>query len=208
MFFRDTKDIKNWAYMQFETEGRFDIPVIQGVDKVEPATFVGYNYAKSLKKKGDLACHFYLDDYLIDRVWNRPEMGLQALTGFKYVLSPDFSLYMDYPEAVQVFNHYRKHWCAAYWQACGLTVVPTICWSDERSFEWCFDGEPHHSAVSIATLGVMKDKESQRVFMEGYNRMIETLEPTQILAYGFSFRDMSCLDGDNVVKIFNKRFRK
>lgn len=114
---------------------------------------------------------------------------------------------MDYPQAVQIWNHYRKHWCGAYWQCVGLQVIPTISWSDERSFDWCFDGEPHNSVVSVSTIGIMRTKETQKAFTEGYDKMLEVLEPTQILAYGISFGELACLQDERVVKVYNKRFR-
>ena len=52
------------------------------------------------------------------------------------------------PFAMQIYNQYRKHWLAAYWQLNGITVYPTISWSDENSYEWCFDGEPRGGASS------------------------------------------------------------
>ena len=60
---------------------------------------------------------------------------------FRFVCTPDFSMYTDFPLALQINSHYRKHWLGAYWQSKGITVIPTIFWSDERSFEWCFDAD-------------------------------------------------------------------
>ena len=31
----------------------------------------------------------------------------------------------------------KNRWGGAYWQSSGLTVIPTISWGDERSFEFC-----------------------------------------------------------------------
>ncbi len=38
------------------------------------------------------------------------------------VLSPDFSMYTNYPEAFQIWQVYRNRWCAAYWQSKGIKV--------------------------------------------------------------------------------------
>ena len=66
----------------------------------------------------------------------------------------------------------------------GISVIPTIAWSDESSFEWCFDGEPTNKPVAVSTVGVMADEETKDAFLLGYNAMIERLHPTQILYYG------------------------
>lgn len=106
------------------------------------------------------------------------------LSKFSYVLSPDFSLYTDFPKALQIYNHYRKHWLASYWQENGIKVIPTICWSTQDSFEWCFDGEPTQSCVAISSVGSANSKAKKKLFLDGYNEMLKRLEPTQIIFYG------------------------
>ena len=203
-FRRDTKEMKNWASSYFEGVGRYDIPQIQGTENVPPPEFVGFNYAKTTERAGK-TCHFYLDDYQFNRVWDRPEQSLELLKGFDYVLSPDFSLYADYPKAVQIFNHYRKHWCAVYWQSEGLNVIPTISWSDPESYDWCFDGEPKRSVVSISTIGIMRSANARRLFALGFEAMMKRIKPTQVLCFGYSFDELSCLNDERVVKIYNNR---
>lgn len=40
----------------------------------------------------------------------------------------------------------------------GINVIPTICWSNHESFEWCFDGEPTHSVVRYQNIQQMVKK--------------------------------------------------
>ena len=207
MWYRDTRDVKNWFIAQFETVGRYDIPVIHGISTFQPCSFVGYNDAKTLEKKDDKACHFWIDDYQFYRVWDKPDKAADVLSDFKYVLTPDFSIFTDYPEAIRIYNHYRKHWCGAYWQSLGINVIPTIDFSDERSFDWCFDGEPHNSVVALSTVCNMKDAEEKRRFCVGYNKMMEVLEPSLVIAYGYKFDGLDFLDRDNVKKVYNRRFK-
>lgn len=63
-------------------------------------------------------------------------------------------------------------------------MIPTICWSDESSFDWCFDGEPTRSTVAISSVGTQGSSEKKQKFLEGYNEMMRRLEPTQIIFYG------------------------
>ncbi|WP_456033853.1 DUF4417 domain-containing protein [Roseburia inulinivorans] len=118
------------------------------------------------------------------RVWTEPDRYISMLQRFKYVLTPDFSLYTDFPKPLQIYNHYRKHWIGAYWQMHGINVIPTICWSDQKSFEWCFDGEPTQSVVAVSSVGTQNNKEKKRCFLDGYHEMVERLQPTQIIFYG------------------------
>ena len=128
--------------------------------------------------------HFFLDDYQFNRLWNRPDKYIPLLSKFKYVLSPDFSMYTDYPKAMQMWKHYQKHWLGAYMELFGIKVIPTVGWSDKDSFKWCFDGEPRNSIVAVSSIGTQKDKESKQLFLEGYNKMLEVLKPTKILFWG------------------------
>lgn len=128
--------------------------------------------------------HFFIDDYLFERCWNDSPRYAKLLGEFRAVLSPDFSLFTDYPPAVQIYNHWRKHLLAAFWQQMGLTVIPSICWSDENSFDWCFDGEPIGGTVAVSSVGTQKAPEAKQLFLLGYSEMIARLKPEKILFFG------------------------
>jgi len=164
--------------------GPFDIPKIlpQEIDLEDPQV-IGFNYAKGEDFPEQEICHFYLDDYQFDRVWKDPDLYVPLMQKFKAVLAPDFSLYTDFPKAVQIYNHYRKHWVARYWQDHGVKVIPTICWSTPDSFEWCLDGEPRNATVSISVVGCNKSAQMKRDFWVGFNKAVEVLTPKRILLF-------------------------
>ena len=129
------------------------------------------------------------------------------LLKFKYVLSPDFSMYTDYPKAMQMWKHYQKHWLGAYMEQYGIKVIPTIGWSDKESFKWCFDGEPKNSIVAVSSIGTQRYEESRKAFLEGYNKMLEVLKPTIILFWG---NVTSELDKTNIIEmgyIMDEKFK-
>ena len=99
-------------------------------------------------------------------------------------MTPDFSTYTDFPKAIQIYNHYRKHWLGAYWQWHGLLVVPTISWSDEESLNWCFDGEPVGGTVAVSAVGTQMDNVARRLFRMGYSAMLDALQPETVIFYG------------------------
>ena len=184
MYKPDNENIKRW---NFFSKNKWNIPTIKGIDEFdEKVQFIGFNYAKTCEKqqKTDFGVHFFLDDYQFNRLWNRPDKYIPLLSKFKYVLSPDFSMYTDYPKAMQMWKHYQKHWLGAYMELFGIKVIPTVGWSDKDSFKWCFDGEPRNSIVAVSSIGTQKDKESKQLFLEGYNKMLEVLKPTKILFWG------------------------
>lgn len=145
---------------------------------------IPFNYAKGIKQKKGKLVHFYLDDYQFERVWNTPEKYMKMLSGFDYVFQPDFSLFIDTPLPIQLYNHFRKQWVAAYWEANGIKVIPTIGWSDESSFSFCFEGVPPESIVSVSSVGTQKNNQSKESFLLGYTEMLKRLIPSKILFYG------------------------
>lgn len=86
------------------------------------------------------------------------------------------SLYRDMPYALQLYNHYRKHWLEA-----GIKVIPNIRWSDEKSYDFCFEGEPKQSIIAI---GTQRDCVAHDLFIKGFEEALNRLEPTKILLYG------------------------
>lgn len=181
--YKAQRNYENIQRMLFDGVGQYDIPEIEPT-QFDNAEFIGFNYAKSTKEPENKAVHFFLDDYQFTRVWTDPDRYIPILQRFKYVLTPDFSLYTDFPKPLQIYNHYRKHWLGAYWQMHGIEVIPTIGWSDRESFEWCFDGEPTQSVVAVSSIGTQNSKEKKQRFLEGYMEMVERLQPAQIIFYG------------------------
>ena len=86
-----------------------------------------------------------------------------------------------------MYSTFKNRWCGAYWQAQGLKVIPTISWSDKRSFDFCFDGIEKGSVVAISTHGNHKVKDK---FLAGYRKMLEIIEPSAIICYGKPFEEM------------------
>ena len=185
--------------------GNWDIPIIKGYDfDVEKwiekdGKCIGFNYCKSYKgiDTKDKIINLFLDDYQIARLWNSPNNYINLLKKFKAVCSPDFSLYTNHPRALQLWNHYRKHWLGAYWESQEINVIPTICWSDSDSFDWCFDGEPKNSIVAVSTKGTMGNDIAKERFYAGYYQMLKRLQPKKILLFG---KNPGALEG-NIIEM-------
>lgn len=139
-------------------------------------------------------CHFFLDDYRFESVWNKPDTGLNRVRRFKATLTPDFSLYTNWPVIIQQWNHYRSLWIGKYWQENGVQVIPTINWSDRKSFDWCFIGFPKNSVVAIATPDHRQIR-TMRKFRIGFWEMMKRLEPQQVIVYGtMPFKCELCIE--------------
>jgi len=129
--------------------------------------------------------HFFLDDYRFETVWTRPKRALEHLKKYRVLLTPDFSLYADWPLAMQMWNVYRSRWLGRWWQALGFEVIPTVSWSTTESYEFCFLGIPKHSTVAISSVGTVQKTNFYSVqFINGFESMVRELDPTCILVYG------------------------
>ena len=180
----------NLLTMAFDGVGEYHIPQIKPVTELYVKDWIGFNFVSTTKKQRETTgVHFYIEDYQFERVWNAPWRFSKIFNEFGAVMSPDFSTYLDFPKAVRVFNHYRKHWCGAYWQEMGATVIPTIEWGLPEDYSWCFDGEPEGGIVAVSNVGIMRDKELRTNYMRGYKEMLTRLQPKEVLMFGHIFDD-------------------
>ncbi len=169
-------------YDEWDTDGFYQMPIIRN-DHVIPDDLIGMNYMLSSENK-DTGIHMYVDDYQFERLWNDPDKYLDAMKDYQCVLSPDFSLYMDMPMAMKIWNVYRSRMLGNYWQRNGIKVIPTISWAEQETYDFCFDGIEEGSVVSISTIGVKQDKEALKIWRDGVTAMIEHIQPSMILVYG------------------------
>lgn len=184
MTYRNTRNYENLTKRIYEGTGKYNIPQIEPAQFDSPHEFIDFNAAVTANSKSGKGIHFFIDDYRFNRIWTTPDKYIDLLKQYQCVMSPDFSTYTDFPMAIQIYNHYRKHWLAAYWQEHDIKVIPTISWGTEESFEWCFDGEPTHSIVAVSSVGTQRSKESKELFINGYREMVEVLSPETIIFYG------------------------
>ena len=160
----------------------WQMPIIKNNGYI-PKDLIGFNYAKTSEDK-NVGIHFYVDDYQFERVWNAPEKYVEVLMDYDCILSPDFSLYMDMPMPMKIWNIYRSRFIGAYYQSKGLRVIPTLSWAEKETFSFCFKGIPKGSIVSISTIGVKRDEEALQIWKDGVAEMIKQIEPSAILVYG------------------------
>lgn len=178
-------NFENMNKMQFAGVPPYGIPEIypERID-IRHLEWIPFNYAKAAKNRESKGIHFYLDDYQFARLWNRPDDYISLLSEFGAVCTPDFSQYTDMPVAMRIYNHYRKHWLGAYWQSKGIHVIPTICWSTPDSFNYCFDGEPTNSIISLSSVGTQKSESDKDAFACGCREALKRLNPSEVLWYG------------------------
>ena len=124
------KRTRNWENLQLATfvnaAGKYDIPKMLPVTECDVKNWISFNFARGTDKeeRAETGLHFYLDDYQFQRLWADPERYISLLSSYKAVMSPDFSVYSDFPKAAKIWNVYRNMWLA-----CGcLSWVSVFAW--------------------------------------------------------------------------------
>lgn len=168
--------------LSYSTNNFWQMPIIKKETHI-PKDIIGFNYAKTSEEK-NVGIHFYLDDYQFERLWNDPEEYIELLSKYDCILSPDFSLYLDMPMPMKIWNVYRSRQIGSYYQQHGIKVIPTIQWAEKETFEFCFEGIEQGSVVSVSTIGVKRDKNALQIWKDGMDEMINRLKPSKILVYG------------------------
>ena len=179
-----TNDTYNLSLVDIESSSNnfWQMPIIKN-DNYIPKELIGFNYAKTSKEK-NVGIHFYLDDYQFERLWNKPEDYIDILKQYECMLSPDFSLYIDMPMPMKIWNIYRSRQIGQYYQSQGIKVIPTLSWAEKETFDFCFEGIPQGSIVSISTIGVKRNKEAFKIWKSGVDELIKRIKPSTILIYG------------------------
>ena len=197
-----TNDTYNLGIMDHENVSNFwQMPIIENNNYI-PSNLIGFNYAKTSKEK-NVGIHFYLDDYQFERLWNKPEDYIEILQQYECTLSPHFSLYMDMPMPMKIWNIYRSRLIGQYYQSQGIKVIPTLSWAEEETFQFCFEGIPQGSIVSISTIGVKRNEEALKIWEQGVDELIKRIKPSTILIYGgkldYDYGDIEVIYYENEV---------
>lgn len=184
--------------------GSYDMPVLRR-EQFVPSELIGFNEAMRTERR-KLGVHFFVDDYQFARLWNRPMDYVGRLRSFECVLSPDYSLLLDMPEAMKIWNVFRSRLLGQHFQDEGCRVIPTVSWAEPASFRYCFEGLPTRGTVAVSSVGVMNDAAALFAWHRGMDELLTRLEPTEILFYGKGIeRDYG---NAQIVPFSDSRYRK
>lgn len=189
---------------QFTSHSTLQIPTIKRNEfDVSSISLIGCDHVKITAPKEDYRkiVHFFTDDNKLNRYYDNPANYIKRLAQYHAVMTPDFSLYPEMPFPLQLFNIFRNRWCGAYWQEFGITVIPTISWSDKGSFKFCFSGIEAGSIVAVSTVGSRKNRSE---FLEGFFAMMQAIHPSGIICLGTPFEEIQ----EKVISIDYTKMRK
>lgn len=182
--------MKEFMITGAELDGKYQIPVVPACRfdyMPEDCVDFGESFNRGIKNTKKLNCNFYIDDTKFTRLWNNPDKYLEHLKCFHSVTMPDFSIATGakgMPFVLNLYNKYRNHALGWYMHLNGLKVIPSVSIADKESYEWCFDGLPKNSILSVSTNGRVRSKASRLEFCEGFRAMCERLEPAKVIIVG------------------------
>ena len=197
------KGIKDVWWRPYMVSGaRFsanDIPFCPTTSAELPKRIITYKeakeeYRKQLRKGNkdffnDAFVCFYEDDHEFDSIfgiWFRSKQAYKILSHFAGIITPDFSLYQDFPLPLKLWNTYRMR-AFGYWYGtlCGHAVINNVRWGTLETYWYCFDGIPENSVIAIGTVGGNPRKLIDRErFDKGLRELVRRLHPHTIIVYG------------------------
>ena len=183
---------------EFNSDNNYGIPTIPLMyfdeNELDNLRLIAFNQLSGDKgEHSERIVHFFLYDYNFEKVWTKPNLYVDSLSKYKGILTPDFSMYLEMPYALQIYNTFRNRWCGAYFANKGLKVIPTVNWADEKSFDFCFKGIKKGSTIAVSTYMFHEHgnhADQKEIFMKGYNKMMEEIEPSKIICYSEPFDEM------------------
>lgn len=216
------KDIWNAHMTRGATFNAFDIPYCPTTAFVTPTAIITWDEAVNIYRlqiklqnhdyHHDAFVCFYMDDYKFDGpfgIWHNCYKALEVLKHFAGAITPDFSTYQDFPEAIKIYATYRMRVIGYWWGLNGIPVINNVRWGTKESWTYSFEGIPYDSIVAIGTVGGNPRRLIHRdCFEEGLRHMIDVLHPHTIIVYGSANYDCFGILRKNGIQIISYPSKK
>lgn len=195
----------------FPTENRFGIPdlrhdMLADITAKPIGVWVGKNYSgladyyfyiypsystKDLDYSKTVIAFYTYDERWENDVWNDTAVFTHKMLNAKIscLVAPNFSHYIEMPQAERIYNYYRSMYIARFWQESGLKVIPDLKlgYLDE---DYPYIGIPKRAPVIATQFQVSNSagreehtSEKKKMLMDA----IDFLKPSKILLYGSEY---------------------
>lgn len=164
--------------------GQYELPEVKPYIGDIPMVLTPYAMKDTGNTNG--AIHFYVDDYRFTGMymWGNLAHYTAQVSRYRTVIAPDFSLFLDQSRTLNLFQLYQNRVVTAAWQQQGLNVIPSVSWGNADSLDYCFDGLPQNSVLSIGGLGNAHHPSMLELWVYGVHKTIEKLQPAALIIYG------------------------
>lgn len=165
-------------------------------------------FSKAAKSRTHQACvHFFEYDYMIERFWNTPRKYLGMLKPFQSVISPDYSVSYDVPDAVNEWNIFRNYALAQIMQQHGIKVIPNIPVCLPRLYDKVFGPLEAGGIYIISNVRAHANYFTRHEWYRFVREAIHRLDPMTLLIYGnrmtVSGVQTYYYDNENIIKLRN-----
>lgn len=172
-------------------ESILEIPVLRKPEHIEiPSGAVPFS-KRTHQTDSKQMLVFYEADPVFREIVSVPQKYEKELESFRFVSTPDCSLYRDMPLIFQIANISVSRSIGHYFQEQGKYVIPNVRWGDERTYtDILFDippafaGIPKDSIVAIGSYGCCQSKEDKYYLCHGLDAMLAYLKPQVVIVYG------------------------
>lgn len=187
-----TKEYRNSALFlrnEFDKDDEWGFPLIkkQNIDLTNVELIACSDISSHDTTNLHKGIHHFVDDYRFEHLYSHPQNCIEKYKKYRFVLTPDYSLYSEMDPWRQIESVGKARWVGANWQKNGMLVVPTVSWAQTSSFRFCYGGIEKNCTVAVGMIGC---KQSRMSFMRGYNAMLEAIEPENIICFGTPFPEM------------------
>jgi hypothetical protein len=169
----------NWDPLKTDFIDFEDCPQIGG-SYVLGSNIKTVNCTKAKDIDSDSLIDMFVDDYRLERFWNRHEYYTQKFKTAGYVMTPDFSLLIGMPVEMMQWNVYRNRIMGYIFEKANIKVIPTVSWAEEKSFNFCTKGIKPGSTIAVSNVGAANDKKIS-LFNYGLYAIMELIKPKQVI---------------------------
>lgn len=167
-------------------EGVEDIPILkrQSPNLNKFLRITPFDKRNSEQPSGGTLVHFFVADEKFRPIAFNPAPYVHSLSRFGAVTTPDFSMYRDMPRHRRIASVWANRAVGSYFQSRGLEVVPTVRWSMESDYDYCFAGIPKGETVIVSNHGCWKSLDDKHYFIHGFDKMLTVLRPRRVILHG------------------------
>jgi len=188
---------ENWSTNGiFSPKNRFSMSLCENVNftstyqmpivarcSIDPPEDIRCFYRLGNRSYTGVVPHFYTTDNRLLPFIGDPYGHLNALSNYGVLIGMDISIKPEMPIPMKIGISFHNKLLMAWWHYNGKVVIPNVV-VDPSIIDWCLDGYPKHSVISMNSSGIGKDKRAMQNWQTIYPHVLEKLEPTCIIRYG------------------------
>ena len=165
--------------------GPLGLPWLRAYKGPPPDWVLQYHRGEHIPAKPGLGMlHFFTDDYRFESIWQFPQRALQRVSRYPIVATPDFSMPVDAPVVVQLYNLYRNRWMGAYWQSHEVDVIPTLSFGSEPTIDALASGIEPGGWILVQFRKKLRRTGNLGWWREAMLVCLDRLKPCGILVHG------------------------